>query len=179
MTMATCKNPRSKTNFTFAAKCIGFASVLILLGCAAAPQTDTRAADEATIRRADADWVAAAQTKKVDGWMLFYAEDAVVLPPNEEVAADPVDIRKSVGQLLGLPGLLISWQPTKVEVAKSGDLAYLYGAYKIGWNDSHGKLVTDHGKNVEIWKKQPDGTWKCIVDTWNSDLPTVPAAPSN
>ena len=31
--------------------------------------------------------------------------------------------------------------------------------------------MSDTGKLVEIWKKQADGKWKCIVDTYNSDLP--------
>jgi len=30
---------------------------------------------------------------------------------------------------------------------------------------------------VEIWKKQADGKWKCILDTYNSDLP-VAASPA-
>jgi ketosteroid isomerase-like protein len=61
--------------------------------------------------------------------MKFYADDAAVLPPNDEVATNDAAIHKSVGELLGLPGLSLTWQPTKVEVAKSGDIAYLYGAY--------------------------------------------------
>jgi ketosteroid isomerase-like protein len=35
--------------------------------------------------------------------------------------------------------------------------------------------VSNTGKLVEIWKKQADGKWKCIVDTYNSDLPAAPA----
>jgi len=38
-----------------------------------------------------------------------------------------------------------------------------------------GAPVRDTGKLVEIWKKQADGKWKCIVDTYNSDLPAAPA----
>ena len=53
-------------------------------------------------------------------------------------------------------------------------MAYLYGAYHLAW-DEDGKRATDQGKNVEIWKKQLNGQWKCIVDTWNSDLPANPA----
>jgi ketosteroid isomerase-like protein len=64
-----------------------------------------------------------------------------------------------------------------VEVAKSGDIAYLYGAYELTMNDAQGKPETDYGKNVEIWKKQPNGVWKCVVDTWNSDLPAAPVVP--
>src|SRR3954454_18771313 len=48
-----------------------------------------------------------------------------------------------------------------------------YGAYSLAWDES-GKRATDKGKNVEIWKKQPNGHWKCVVDTWNSDLTPTP-----
>jgi ketosteroid isomerase-like protein len=118
--------------------------------------------------------VAAGQSKSVDAWVAFYADDAAVLPPNEPVATNSDAIRKSVSELLTLPNLSIDWKTTKIEVARSGELAYLYGAYQLAW-DEGGKRATDRGKNVEIWKKQPDGRWKCIVDTWNSDLPAVPA----
>jgi hypothetical protein len=33
--------------------------------------------------------------------------------------------------------------------------------------------------SLESWKKQADGNWKCIVDTWNSDLPAAPSTPSS
>ena len=62
----------------------------------------------------------------------------------------------------------------KVEVAKSGDLAYLYGTYQMTANGPDGKQMPDTGKMLEIWKKQADGNWKCIVDTWSSDLPPAP-----
>jgi hypothetical protein len=41
-----------------------------------------QAADEATIRQLDADWVKVAAPKNIDGWTAFYADDAVLLPPN-------------------------------------------------------------------------------------------------
>ena len=155
---------------------IGLAVLLLAAGCNSAPAPDTRAADEAAVRKADADWVKAAQTKKVDDWVAFYTEDAVALPPNEKTAVGKENIRKPVGDMLGLPGLSISWQPTKVEVAKSGDLAYLYGTYQMTATGADGKPMSDNGKMVEIWKKQADGNWKCIVDTWSSDLPATPPA---
>lgn len=44
--------------------------------------------------------------------------------------------------------------------------------YDLAFKDPKGNPVTDRGKYLEVWKKQSDGTWKCIVDTWNSDLPS-------
>ena len=81
--------------------------------------------------------------------------------------------------MFALPNVAITWAPTKIEVAKSGDLAYLYGTYQMSWNDANGKPVGDNGKMVEIWKKQSDGSWKSIVDTWSSDLPPVVPAPAS
>jgi uncharacterized protein (TIGR02246 family) len=127
--------------------------------------------DEAAIRQTDAEWVKAAKSKKVDAWLAFYTDDAVVLPPNEEVAKGRESARKSVAELLALPGLSISWKPTKVVVGRSGDIAYLIGAYSLSFKNTGGKPLTDHGKLLEIWEKQSDGTWRCSADTWNSDLP--------
>src|SRR4029450_11612234 len=89
------------------------AFALMLAGCST-PSADTRA-DEEALRTLDAEWVNAAQSKQVDAWVAFYADDAAVLPPNEVMATDRDSIRKSVSGLLGLSGLTISWQPMKLE----------------------------------------------------------------
>ncbi len=150
-------------------------SILTLAACnSAPPAADTQAA-EAQIRKTDADWVKAAATRQPDAWVAFYSDDAVVLPPNDKVANTRDAIHKSIADMMALPNLSITWEPTKVEVAKSGELAYLYGKYQLSFTDPKGNTVNDHGKMVEIWKKQADGSWKCIVDTWNSDVP-LPAA---
>ena len=37
-------------------------------------------------------------------------------------------------------------------------------------NGDNGKPITDQGKDMAVWKKQSDGTWKMVADTFNSDL---------
>lgn len=136
---------------------------------------DNRAADEAAVQKADADWSAAAQARNADAWVAFYADDAVVLPPNAETVTTKDDIRKTITDLLALPGISVSWQTTKAEAARSGDLAYTYGTYILTSNAANGTPTTDHGKYSEVWKKQADGSWKCVVDMWSSDTPAAPA----
>ena len=65
----------------------------------------------------------------------------------------------------------IAWKTTKIEVARSGDMAYEYGAYHLDTKQKNGTVKTQHGKYVLIWKKQPDGNWKVAIDTDNSDSP--------
>ncbi len=77
--------------------------------------------------------------------------------------------------MLGAPGFSGGWKPTKVEVARSGDLGYVSGTYEFSENDTTGKSMTDRGKFVEVWKKQADGTWKCVADIFNTNLPLAAA----
>lgn len=113
--------------------------------------TDLKA-DEAAIRKADSDWVEAARSKRADAWLAFYTDDAVILPPNDTVANGRESARKSVEDLLSLPALSITWQPTNVVVARAVDLAYLTGAYSIAFKGAKGEPITDQGKLLEIWK---------------------------
>ena len=54
----------------------------------------TQAADEAAVRQTDENWSKAAQSKKVDDWVAFYSDDAVILPPNDKKASGKEDVRK-------------------------------------------------------------------------------------
>jgi ketosteroid isomerase-like protein len=126
---------------------------------------------EAELRALDEQWSATASRNDLEGTVAFYADNAVLLPPNAPIATDRKSIRESWAGLLG-PNTSVSWKWSKVEVAQSGELAYIYGSYKLTIGDSSGSgPVNDTGKFLEVWKKQPNGRWKCIVDTYNSDLP--------
>jgi len=131
---------------------------------------------ETAVRKADADWAVAARSASVDAWMAFYATDAVVLLPNDQLASDKELVRHSVSHLLALPHLSVAWSPIKVEVARSGEQALLIEAYELRFGDSHWGPVSDRGRRLEIWRKQPDGIWKCVVDTWTLDEPIAAAS---
>jgi ketosteroid isomerase-like protein len=132
---------------------------------------------EQLLRDLDAKWAKAAATKDVEQTIAFYSDDAVVFPPNATSAATKEAIRNSWKEILGSPGLVISWQPTKVQIGKAGEMAWLSGTYELTMNDASGKPINDHGKYLEVWEKQPDGIWKCAADMWNSNLAASSPAP--
>jgi ketosteroid isomerase-like protein len=158
-----------KTKPLFLSGCIALLS-FAFVGTGAA---DTKI--EQALRDLDAQWSAAAGAKDLDKTVSYYAEGAIVMPPNASAATTKEAIRSVWKEMLTTPGAAISWKATKVEVAKSGDLAYVSGTYEETITDASGKPVNDRGKYVEIFKKQPDGTWKAVADIWNSDLPVAPA----
>ena len=152
------------------------ALLLFSLLCVASG-ADTKAIEKA-LRDLDAQWSAAAGAKDLEKTIAFYSGDAIVLPTNAPAATTKEAIRNTWKDLLASPGLAISWKTTKVEVAKSGDIAYTTGTYELTMNDASGKPANDRGKYLEVWEKQADGNWKCAADMWNSDLAASASAPA-
>jgi ketosteroid isomerase-like protein len=133
---------------------------------------------ERMLRELDAQWSKAAASKDLERTIAFYSDDAIVLPPNAASAATNEAIRSVWKDLLATPGLVISWEPNRVQLAKSGEMAWVNGTYGLTMNDPSGKPINDRGKYLEVWEKQADGNWKCRADMWNSDLPVSESAPA-
>ena len=151
---------------------LSLASVAALTACAAPPAAvpaDTRAADEAVLLQTDANWSKAAQARQVDAWMAFYTNDAIVMPPGSPPVSGKESIAKLLTGLFGLPGFSIAWKADRAEIARFGDLGFVYGGYDVSFRNPKGKPVKEHGKYVVIWRKQADGSWKCAIDMWNAD----------
>jgi ketosteroid isomerase-like protein len=151
------------------------ATVLVLAASGCAPQVDVEAEAAAIRELTDVEWMEAGQAKDLDRRMSFYTDDALLFPPNAPLVTGKEAIRAVASESLSIPGYEASWQTTKVEVSRSGDLAYSYGPEEITWNDAEGNPVTDRQKWVAVWKKQPDGSWKCAVLIFNSDGPAAAA----
>jgi len=125
---------------------------------------------EQALRDLDGQWSAAAGAKDLDKTVSYYSDDAIVLPPNAAAAITKESIRTAWKD--GLDSVSsISWKVTRVEVAKSGDMAYVSGTYEVTMKDPTANPSSDHGKYLEVWEKQADGQWKCGADAWSSDLP--------
>ena len=128
-----------------------------------------RAADVRALAKADSMWAAAALNLGPQALLSFYAPGVIQLPPSMKITADEKTTQKVIKTLYAPQGTHVIWNSTKVEVARSGELGYVTGNYTVFVNSENGKTVsTESGKYSEIWKKQPDGTWKAISDVWSA-----------
>jgi uncharacterized protein (TIGR02246 family) len=153
------------------------ASLVVVLasGCAQQPQVDVQA-EQAAIRQAGVEWMNAANAKDVDRIVGLYTEDASLFPPNAPLVTGKEAMAPLWSEMVEAPGFSTSLRTTKVEISRSGELAYAAGTYEDTRNDPEGNPVTDRGKWVVVFEKQPDGAWKMVADIWNSDEPApVPA----
>ena len=147
-------------------------TVLVLAASGCAPQVDIEA-EEPAIREMDVEWMNAANAKDVERLVDLYAADASLFPPNAPIVTGKEAIRTHHSQLVEGPGFVTSLKTTNVGISSAGDLAYSAGTSEDTINDSEGNPVTERGKWVVVLKKQPDGTWKVVIDIWNSDGPAA------
>ena len=129
--------------------------------------------ETAAILKADSDWSAVSQTNSVEGWLKFYTPDAIIMPPNDKMQMDKATVDKSTKEMFAIPGFNLKWQSKAAGMSRSGDLGYTVGEYQWKSKDAKGKDYNETGNYTEIWKKQPDGSWKCIVDMWHSNMPAA------
>jgi ketosteroid isomerase-like protein len=127
-------------------------------------------ADLAGIRAADSAFAEAANVGNLDGIVAVYAKNAALLPPNLPPQKGQAAIRSFWGGFF--QAYTVRFEIGSDMVEGRGDLAYNLGHYRFTAvpKAKSGPGVADEGKFVEILKKQPDGSWKYVVDMYSSNL---------
>ena len=134
-----------------------------MLGTLANSQSDGTAA----LLKIENEFMKAAADHGSQGYLSYYADDAVEVPNGTAFLQGKENIAKTMG-FLDSPDNHLTWAPVGAGIAASGDLGYTYGTYEFRSRDKDGKPVLDHGKYTTIWKKQKDGNWKVALDMGNS-----------
>jgi uncharacterized protein (TIGR02246 family) len=138
--------------------------VIVGLAACAPPPAATRSSEIAATTEA---WVAAFNAGDIEALVALYAEDAQLLPPNDEMKRGSEAVREDFQAMISA-GLKIRLET--VEALAAGDLGQKVGLYTL---EGPGGTTIDRGKYIELWRKV-DGQWRISHDTWNSDLPPAP-----
>jgi ketosteroid isomerase-like protein len=102
-----------------------------------------------------------------DAFLFFIADDGVILRDN----AFPARGKSTLGEYYAGKSdtsFVLTWEPLFGNISAGGDLGYTYGIYS-----SRVKATGEVSKGtyVSIWKKQPDGSWKFVLDSGTQGLP--------
>ena len=140
-----------------------------------APAAALAGSDAAPVVAAERAFAAMAQEKGISAaFKTFAADDGILLVP------EPTPARPHLETLGDAPGSL-RWWPVYAGIAQSGDLGFTTGPF-----------VSDDGRTkgqgwfFTIWKRQPDGRWRWLIDhgtptaapsAIGSDSPFVSLAP--
>jgi ketosteroid isomerase-like protein len=102
----------------------------------------------------------AAEKNTRDAFMAYIADDGLLFRPGAvngkkwmlEHPVPPSDKRP-----------LLAWQPILGMVGAAGDLGFTTGPWQAK-TDINDEKPSAYGHFVTVWKKQPDGSWKFVVD---------------
>lgn len=98
---------------------------------------------------------------------VYYADSAEVVAASGE----SIRGRKNIVAWLERFPPISEWKLSDIEIDGAGEVAYVRGSYVMRLA-SKAKLPYDHGKYLEVWRKQADGAWKVIRRVITSEVAT-------
>lgn len=145
------------------------AGVLLTAACVSAPPTKPVDSEEAVAPVIAAERAFAARHQQVSvkqAFQEFSADEGVAVRPDgvknvkEDLARWPE--REDAG--------FIQWWPAFAGVARSGEFGFTTGPASYGGGKSFSNYFT-------LWKKQPDGSWKWVIDQGTGQTEVAPVHP--
>jgi len=97
----------------------------------------------------------------------WFAPDGVVLGNGQQPMVGLVAIVKSANW--SPRDYQLTWTPTDAVLGPSGDMGYTWGHFEGHSKDANGNPVTTSGRYMTIWRKQPDGGWKVVLDAGSNE----------
>jgi ketosteroid isomerase-like protein len=139
---------------------------MIALGACSPPSSKaiSHEADDKALRDLVDRTVAAAGKRDVDTYGKYYAPKWVSALPGRKIEelTGPLKLKFSAGYA-------IKMVTTNTGFSDAGDLGWAVGTYEQTAPDKSGVLANTTGQWTSVFRKQPDGSWGAVFDTFNVD----------
>jgi len=146
---------------------VSFLVATIVLPISRQPVSASPKATAETLKQLEGEFMKAAAEKGSQGYMSYYAEESVELPNGAPLISGRANIAQGMGFLDNKDNRL-QWTPVGADISAMGDIGYTYGNYEFHSKDKEGKPHVEYGKYTSIWKLQPDGNWRVVLDMGNA-----------
>ncbi len=103
----------------------------------------------------------ASQVGTRESFSEFIADDGILFRPA------PVNGKKYLAESKPSSGCLL-WYPTDAAVSRAGDLGFTTGPWEWRKNKSDNE-ATAFGNFCTVWQRQPDNSWKFLIDIGSSN----------
>ena len=119
------------------------------------------------VRQADSAFALAADLQGTGiAFAAYVAPQGVVFSGSEIVIG--TDAVRALFDEQQRAGGTLNWRPVYADAVESGDLGLTVGEYVFTGRGANGTVVQRFGKYLTIWKKQPGGEWRFVVDGGNT-----------
>lgn len=94
-----------------------------------------------------------------EAFLKFFAEDGINFAPH------PVKTREDLAKRPAPPSpspAVLNWSPITGDISSAGDLGYTTGPFTV--TARAGDRPPQHGMYFSVWRKEPDGVWRVVLD---------------
>jgi ketosteroid isomerase-like protein len=137
------------------------AASLLLLSLVAFPQERKPSPALASLVESERAFARTSVERGVrESFLAFFADDGINFQPA------PVKTRAAIMSRPApsvRPPVTLKWFPIFGDVSVAGDLGFTTGPYVLT-DDSPRNSPPDYGCYFSVWRKQPDGAWKVVLD---------------
>jgi ketosteroid isomerase-like protein len=124
---------------------------------------------EASLMQADRDFADSTHRRGIDGWMSFFARDAIRIRYRSNMVKGYDAVRAFDLPNISDTTVTLNWEPTDAYVFNGGSIGSTTGRY---WavsreTESPGKELA-RGRYVTMWRRE-GGRWLVIMDTGYPD----------
>jgi ketosteroid isomerase-like protein len=106
-------------------------------------------------------------TRNLDALMRLYEPHAAFAAQPGSLAHGLSGVRASLAAFIAMNGTL-ALEVTRV--LEADDLALVVGAWSFTGSGPDGEPVTLTGHNADVLRRQPDGSWRFVIDNpWGTD----------
>ena len=93
--------------------------------------------------------------------LAYYEDGASLVPQPGQVVSGTTALREAVGGLIALKGPL---EIAVEEVVEAGEIALLRSRWTLRGTGQDGQPVELAGAGAEVVRRQPDGSWRFVID---------------
>ena len=129
---------------------------VLLAGCCGKQKTDP-----AVLIATDKAFSQMSIDKGLNAAFIYYADDSVVKVREGNFPLIGKDTMTKIYLSRPDSGMILKWKPVRADISQSDDLGYTFGEWELYLK---ARDTTMYGNYISIWKKQPDGTWKYVLD---------------
>lgn len=162
-----------KSNWLLLTTILVITSAMFFFTFSSKTEVDSMEADIAAIKEVFNQYVVAVNTGDFDLWISLWTDDAVQMPPDTPARVGKEQIREAMKP--GFDQMNLDMTINSIDDVKVyGDLGIVRCTYTLKMTPKAGgetiNAVPD-AKDLSLWERQSDGSWKLIYDCNNSNVP--------
>ena len=120
-----------------------------------------------TIADSYVHWTEAVKAKNLDAILSMYTDDATILPEEKDAVSGKNAVRAFYSDWLAQQDKLVDQKFENINSVQEGSLLIDSTKYS-GTMVRDGKEAPFRGKRLVVWKREFQGPWKILRDTWNT-----------